>query len=112
MTTNNETKVLHATDASFVKDIAEWISIVDFWAEWCGPCRVMIPRLDELAVKMGNTAKVMKMNVDEEPETARNFRVMSIPTMIIFKDWKPVKQLVWIQEVSVLENELKSLINN
>ena len=106
MQENNINTVLHATDANFNSDIATGITLVDFWAVWCGPCQVMIPRLDELVIKVGNKAKIMKMNVDEEPLTAQNFRIMSIPTMIIFKDGKAVEQLVGIQEVSVLEEKI------
>ncbi len=106
------TKVLHATDATFAQDIAKWVTLVDFWAVWCGPCQVMIPRLDELAEKVWDKAKIMKMNVDEEPNTAMWFRIMSIPTMMIFKDGKPVgTPIVWIQEVSVLEAEISKYTN-
>lgn len=106
MTDSNKASVLHATDANFIKDIETWVTLVDFWAVWCGPCQVMIPRLDELAAKIWDKAKIMKMNVDEEPQTAQSFRIMSIPTMIIFKDGKPVEQFVWIQEVSLLEQKI------
>lgn len=74
------------TDASFELDTSTGVVLVDFWAEWCGPCQVMIPRLDELATKIGDQAKIMKMNVDENPQTPQKFRIMSIPTLIIFKD--------------------------
>ncbi len=105
-------KVWYATDATFAQDIATWVTLVDFWAVWCGPCQVMIPRLDELALKIWNKAKIMKMNVDEEPNTAMGFRIMSIPTMMIFKDGKSVwAPIVWIQEVSVLESEIAKYID-
>lgn len=103
---NNANNVLHATDAEFANQVASGITIIDFWAVWCGPCQVMIPRMDELAIKIGTKAKVMKMNVDEEPLTAQWLRIMSIPTIIIFKDGKVVEQLVWIQEVTVLEQKI------
>ena len=104
-------KVWYATDAEFQAQVATWVTLVDFWAVWCGPCQVMIPRLDELAAKLWDKAKVMKMNVDEEPNTAQGFRIMSIPTMIIFKDGKPVGQFVWIQEVSFLEAEILKYVD-
>lgn len=109
---NKEKKnlVLHATDANFLKDIEKGVTFIDFWAVWCGPCQVMIPRMDELAARIWDKAKIMKMNVDEEPMTAQAFRIMSIPTMIIFKDWKPVEQFVWIQEVDLLEKKILSYI--
>lgn len=108
---DNKAMVWHATDVDFAKQIATGVVLVDFWAVWCGPCQVMIPRLDELATKIWDKAKVMKMNVDEEPQTAMMFRIMSIPTMIIFKDGKPVEQLVGIQEVSVLEEKILKYVD-
>ena len=105
-------KVIETTDANFASDIASGVSIVDFWAIWCGPCQVMIPRLDELATKMWNKAKVMKMNVDENMQVPQTFWIRSIPTMIIFKDWKIARDpLVWIQSVDSLEIELLKYLN-
>ena len=78
--------VQQTTDANFATDIATGVTLVDFWATWCGPCQIMIPRLDELATKVGDTAKIMKMDVDANPDTPGSFNIMSIPTIIIFKD--------------------------
>ncbi|MCK9273153.1 thioredoxin [Candidatus Gracilibacteria bacterium] len=103
-------KVIETTDANFANDIATGVSIVDFWAIWCGPCQVMIPRLDELATKMGDKAKIMKMNVDENGQVPQTFGIRSIPTMIIFKDGKAVEQLVGIQSVDLLASKLESHI--
>ena len=94
--------VLITSDANFENDIATGVTLVDFWAEWCGPCQVMIPRLAELADKVGATAKIMKMNVDENPQTPQKFRIMSIPTMILFKDGKAVEQVVGVRSVDEL----------
>lgn len=91
------------TDASFEADIATGLTLVDFWAEWCGPCRMMLPRLEELASKTEGKAVIAKMNVDENPITPSGFRIMSIPTMILFKDGKPVEKIVGTQDVSALE---------
>jgi thioredoxin 1 len=68
--------------------------LVDFWAEWCGPCQLMLPILDELTTTMEGKAKIGKVNVDEASSLAAQFRVMSIPTLIIFKDGQPVEQMV------------------
>lgn len=102
--------VFITSDASFEQDISTGVVLVDFWAEWCGPCQVMIPRLGDLATKMGDSAKIMKMNVDENPQVPQKFRIMSIPTMIVFKDGKAVEQLVGVKSVDDLEATLKKYL--
>ena len=102
--------VIITSDANFEQDTSAGVVLVDFWAEWCGPCQMMIPRLGELATKMGETAKIMKMNVDENPVTPQKFRIMSIPTMIVFKDGKAVEQLVGVKSVADLETTLKKYL--
>ncbi len=92
-----------STDADFVSNIASGVTLVDFWAEWCGPCQMMLPRLEELAGKTAGKAKVMKHNVDTDPTTPSQFRIMSIPTIIIFKDGQPVEKFVGVQDVASLE---------
>jgi thioredoxin 1 len=71
--------------------------LVDFWADWCTPCHMLAPTIDELAAEMGDTVKIGKLNVDENPQTPGTFGIMSIPTVIIFKGGKPVKTLVGVQ---------------
>ena len=78
---------IKVTDASFEADVlnsAEPV-VVDFWAEWCGPCRMIAPALDEISGAMGDKVKIVKLNVDESPKTASKYGVMSIPTLMIFK---------------------------
>ena len=75
--------------------------LVDFWASWCGPCRMLSPIIDEIA-KETDKVKVGKVNVDEESELATQFAVMSIPTLILFENGKPVKQMVGAQPKSVI----------
>ena len=84
------------TDADFATEVegASVPVLVDFWAEWCGPCRVMNPVLEELSGEYGGQMRIVKLNVDENPETAQRFRVMSIPTMLVFKDGEVVGKLV------------------
>lgn len=77
---------------NFNDSLTDSLVLVDFWAEWCGPCQAAMPVLAEFEEKTG--IKVGKVNVDNEPELAGQFRVMSIPTMILFKDGKPVEQMV------------------
>ena len=68
--------------------------LVDFWAEWCGPCRMIAPVLDEMSKEMEGKLRIGKVNVDEEQDLAVKFNVMSIPTLLLFKDGKPVAQIV------------------
>ena len=76
------------SDASWDSEVlkANGPVVVDFWAEWCGPCRMIGPALDEIAGAMGDKVKIVKLNVDENPETASKYGVMSIPTLMIFKN--------------------------
>jgi thioredoxin 1 len=92
-----------STDADFAANIATGVTLVDFWAEWCGPCQIMLPRLEELASKVEGKAKIMKHDVDAEPATPSQFRIMSIPTIIIFKDGQPVEKFVGVQDMATLE---------
>lgn len=79
--------IVNVTDQSFNAEIeGQGTVLVDFWAPWCGPCKMIAPILDELASEMGDSVKIAKLNVDENPETASRFGVMSIPTLIFFKD--------------------------
>jgi len=80
------------TDASFVSDVlqSDKLVLVDFWAEWCGPCRKVAPVLEEIANELGDKVTVVKLDIDANPETARAYRVMSVPTLTIFKGGKPV----------------------
>lgn len=71
--------------------------LLDFWAEWCGPCRMVSPMIDQLAQELKGTAKVCKINIDEEPELASAFGVMSIPTLLVIQDGKIVAQSVGLK---------------
>jgi thioredoxin 1 len=86
--------VAHITDADFQSTVAEGITLVDFWAPWCGPCRMIAPILDELAGELKDKAKIVKINVDENPTVAGQFGVMSIPTLLLFKNGKKIDQKV------------------
>ena len=102
---------LEFTDANFEEEVLkenEKPVLVDFWAPWCGPCQMMGPILDEVFTETESFAKVGKVNVDENPETAGKYEVMSIPTLIIFKDGKPIKTITGVQSKEVLIEELKN----
>ena len=83
--------------------------LVDFWAAWCGPCQMMGPIVEELAEEVKNKYKVGKLNVDENRETASKYAVMSIPTLIIFKDGKAVGQFVGLTQKEDILNEVEKL---
>jgi len=102
--------VIALTEENFEKEISEWVVLVDFWAEWCGPCQMMTPILHDLAEMMWDKAKISKLNVDESPAVASTFRVMSIPTLLVFKDGKPVEQMVWVQQAASLKAVLEKYI--
>lgn len=99
------------TDQNFEQEVlkSDKPTLVDFWAPWCGPCQMMGPVIDELAKEMGNKAKVGKINVDQNPDTASKFGVMSIPSIKIFKDGKVVKEFVGVQNKDNLKVELEKL---
>jgi thioredoxin 1 len=99
------------TDQNFEAEVlkSDKPVLVDFWAAWCGPCQMMGPIVDELAEEMKGKYKIGKLNVDESREIASKYGVMSIPTLIIFKDGKDVKQLVGLQNKENLKEELEKV---
>ena len=84
------------TDASFESDVlgSEEPVVVDFWAEWCGPCRMISPALEEIATELGGKVKIAKLNIDENPDTNVKYGVRSIPTLILFKNGEPAAMQV------------------
>lgn len=84
--------------------------LVDFWAPWCGPCKKLGPILDDVAAELGERVKIVKVNVDEERELGTAFQIMSIPTMIFFKDGEAVAQVTGVQPKGTIVSKLESLM--
>jgi thioredoxin 1 len=100
------------SDATFDETIgsASVPVLVDFWAEWCGPCKTITPVLDEIADESGGKISIAKLNVDDNPNVAMRFQVMSIPTLIVFKDGEPAKRLVGAKGKGQLLQELAEFL--
>ncbi|MFJ9557925.1 thioredoxin [Nocardiopsis sp. NPDC101807] len=104
--------VKHVTDATFEEEVLASGKpvLVDFWADWCGPCKQMAPVLDKLAAEYGDKIEIVKLNTDQNPETPRAYNVMSLPTMNLYKDGEVVKQLIGAKPKRVLEKELADFL--
>jgi thioredoxin 2 len=106
------TKPIAVTDESFSADVerSPLPVLVDAWAAWCGPCRMIAPVIDELAAEMAGRVRVVKLNVDENPATATRFDLRSIPTLLVFKGGREVDRIVGVQPKSEISRRLGSLI--
>ncbi|GAB2514686.1 thioredoxin [Nocardiopsis aegyptia] len=104
--------VKHVTDDTFKADVlaSDKPVLVDFWADWCGPCKQMAPVLDKLAEEYGDKIEIVKLNTDENPNTPRDYNVMSLPTMNVYKDGEVVKQIIGAKPKRVLEKDLAEFL--
>ncbi|MCP2276712.1 thioredoxin [Nocardia amikacinitolerans] len=100
------------TDKSFADEVllSEKPVLVDFWADWCGPCKMVAPVLEEIAAANKDKLTIAKLDVDANPETAREYQVLSLPTMMLFRGGKPVKQIVGAKGKAALLRELEGEI--
>ncbi|WP_318246922.1 MULTISPECIES: thioredoxin [Halobacillus] len=99
---NYSMAIVKATDQTFTEETGQGLVLADFWAPWCGPCKMIAPVLEEIDAEMSDQVKIVKLDVDENQETAGKFGVMSIPTLLLFKDGQVVDQVIGFQPKEAL----------
>jgi len=104
----SDKKVTNLNDTDFDSAIAEGITLVDFWAPWCGPCRMQVPILEELSESVDNQTKIAKLNVDEAEGVAGRFGVQAIPTLLLFKDGNEIQRFIGVQSKETLIDAISS----
>ena len=104
--------IVTLSDSNFDEEVksSEEAVLVDFWAEWCGPCKMVAPMLQEIATEQEGHLRIGKLNIDENLETARRFEVMSIPTLILFRDGEPQLRIIGAKGKGQLLQELQSVL--
>jgi thioredoxin 1 len=100
--------VKHLTAANFDAETSKGIVLVDFWAEWCGPCKMLSPILDQVATEVAGTATVCKVNIEESQDLAVKYKIANIPAIFIFKDGEIVNHMVGMKDKTTLVNALKN----
>jgi thioredoxin 1 len=102
--------IKHLTDDNFKSAIANGVTLVDFHADWCGPCRMLSPVLEQLATEMDGKAIVAKVDIDAEQKTAAEFQISSVPTLILFKNGKEVNRLIGLRNADAVKNFMLSAV--
>jgi thioredoxin 1 len=98
------------TDADFSKETAKGVTLVDFHANWCGPCRMLTPILEQVAKEIKGKAVIAKVDIDSESNTAALFSITSVPTMILFKDGKEVKRIIGLKNAEAIQEMILSAV--
>jgi thioredoxin 1 len=101
-------KVIYLNDANFEESVAKGVTLVDFYADWCGPCKMIEPILDDLSEEMEEKVVIAKLDIEKALTITANFQVTSIPTLIVFKDGKEAKRIIGLRD----KEALKSMINS
>ncbi len=105
-------KLIILTDATFKKQIAKGVSLVDFWANWCTPCKIQGPVVSEIAEEIGDEAKICKLDIQNNQRVAAELGIRNIPTILVFKNGKIVKKFVGVKTKSILTKALKGALKN
>ena len=101
---SKKTSIKHLTDATFSKEISKGVTLVDFHADWCGPCRMLAPVLEQVAGDVEGKAFIAKVDIDSEQNTAAQFQITSVPTLILFKDGKEVNRLIGLRNADAIKD--------
>jgi len=104
-------KPVEVSDGNFAENVKAGLVLVDFWAPWCGPCRMIAPVLEHIAKDYAGRARILKLNVDENPATASKYGIMSIPTMVIFSSGKPADTIVGFVPKQSIEAKLDAALS-
>ncbi|MBI5273236.1 MAG: thioredoxin [Chlamydiia bacterium] len=107
---SDKSSIKHLTDETFEPETKKGVTLVDFHADWCGPCRMLAPVLEQVAKEVKGKAAVVKVDIDSEQKTASRFQITSVPTMILFKDGKEVNRLVGLRNAAAIKDFVLSAV--